>query len=451
MAFDPISALIGLGTSIFNSGQQKKQAQAQRDAMNQAAAREQALSQQQLDYYRQADAEERKFQQQAIDLQNQMFQQELASGKSYQQAQADAIAKAQQMGLNTAGLGMAGDIAQSQMGLNTQLGLMGMQQQENLPQRQAQLSSLQALPYLQALLGLPAYAIPTTLQQGNPQSLAQDVLGNVMGTNQALQPMLKDIARGGQGQPGATPSLASMVGQGCAPASATTSTQLTPANINLSPLMAESPLYKLQQDLLEKSILRNAAANGGLSSTQTQFALSDANRRLAAEQADKLVSRLSQVAGMGMGAPPSNIGSQFSSALAGSLSNLGSIGQNFGGLAELALKVPDNRTPLYGQYSQNMGNLLTGIGNSRAQNLGNMGNALLNSGQIGNTLTTRAATTPQPNWFSSFGPQTLNDIYSWYKSNNTFSPSTLGNSPAISIGQQAGQNAGSLRNQWGGY
>ena len=163
-----------------------------------------------------------------------------------------------------------------------------------LPYQLASLSALQALPQLQQLLGIDAYAIPTTVSQTGLPSV------DMMGQYEAM------VNRLGHGMPyvqqGSYNAGEAPFGGGMSyisPATTNTSLRKLAPTPDLSYAIKPSPLYDWQ---LRESTrgLNNQLASSGLSgSTYAQRELGRRSQDLAAQERERLVKNLQWLAELG--------------------------------------------------------------------------------------------------------------------------------------------------------
>lgn len=178
--------LLPLGLTYLAYQSSKNAANAQADAYTQAAILAAQGNQAYLDYLKEAAAKEEMLQREALRMQQEMF---LNSLKAEGGLQTAALKAAEQQRL----LELAAALSSAQTGLNIQLALMDMAQKEALPQNLARLSALTALPYLQALQGLPAYEIPTTLTTGDPLKLQTSLADRFLSTFSKLSDVIPSV------------------------------------------------------------------------------------------------------------------------------------------------------------------------------------------------------------------------------------------------------------------
>jgi hypothetical protein len=210
----------------------------------------------------------------------------------------------------------------------------------SLPTQAASLSALQALPQLQMLMGMPAYDLPTSIDQSLPPSVN-------------LAQLYQNAQGGGAG--------AASGGAGAA----------TPGNFALKPYSGKaidvtaSPLFKWQNKQMQENVNRNLAARGFGSSPAAAAILADEYSKLTGAETDKTVSRLQQMVGMGAGMPGATGGEAAGTTMANATGNIGS------NLSNIYNQAANARAGLYEQAGQTQAAAYSGLG----QSIGQMGAA----------------------------------------------------------------------------
>lgn len=224
--------------------------------------------------------------------------------------------------------------ADKQMAYDINRGQFASNQQNIQPYQMASLSALQALPQLQQLLGVNAYALPTSISPYTPPQV------NFADTYARTQEQL--FPTGDTAAPGATatPTNSSGVGEvgsglrvsmrptndagvAAQPATGGTTTQsLTPYTGDAYDLN-NSPLYKWQKQQMEEGLRNQLAASGLSGGTYAQRELARNEQSLAAQERERVVGNLQSLATMGM--QGANLGqSSFSLPQSSDLLNAGS-------------------------------------------------------------------------------------------------------------------------------
>lgn len=211
----------------------------------------------------------------------------------------------------------------------------------NLPTQAASLSALQALPQLQMLMGMPAYNLPTTIDTSAPPRV--DLAGLYRG------------AQTGGGAPGA------VGGVGGAESSQFALTPYTGKAMDIT----ASPLFKWQNKQMQENVNRNLAARGFGSSPAAAAILADEYSKLTGMEADKTVSRLQQMIGLGAGMPGATGGEAAGTTMANATGNIGS------NLSNIYNQAANARAGLYEQAGQTQAAAYSGLG----QSIGQMGAA----------------------------------------------------------------------------
>lgn len=189
---EALTLIGGLG-SLFGGNDQA-------DAINEQAAAQAAANAQYIEYLKQALAQGKELNLAGLELQRNLLQQALNEAATGRTDTLNALRA-------TTGLNLGSNLTNAQIGMDTQLGMLAGQQAENLPFQTARLSALGALPYYQAMLGLPAYQIPTTVTQVNPLAFQRDLLAQLQSNMGAVQPMVNNLLPLGSTSPGQLPTL----------------------------------------------------------------------------------------------------------------------------------------------------------------------------------------------------------------------------------------------------
>jgi hypothetical protein len=370
-------ALSGIG-AIGNYFSNKDAAKRQAEALREAAAQQAMAQKEYMAFLQSASDREQAFNERGLSMQQDMFNRSLAE----QGRGTDLSLRA---ALSQGALGMGAGLASANMGQNLQLALMRASMDEAQPQTQAGLSALQALPYLQAALGLPAYSMPTSINTVDPNSLRQDYAGELQRAT-GISANLLNQQFGSTGQPG--PAGAGPNAPIVPPLGATTAAGgTTPGGMNptpytyaLNPTVVDprrqlemSPLFRIQQEENEKAMARQLANRGLLGSSQATSELGDMNRKLIAEESDRNIGRLSSMVNMGMGMAPLNTASQYSGGLMGNLNNISGMANQNLGLSNIYNQAAAGRQSMFQNFGTNMTNQLNTMGSNQAMNLGQMG------------------------------------------------------------------------------
>ena len=224
--------------------------------------------------------------------------------------------------------------ADKQMAYDINRGQFASNQQNIQPYQMASLSALQALPQLQQLLGVNAYALPTSISSYTPPQV------NFADTYARTQEQL--FPTGDTAAPGATATPANSSGVGevgsglrvsmrptndagvaAQPATGGTTTQsLTPYTGDAYDLN-NSPLYKWQKQQMEEGLRNQLAASGLSGGTYAQRELARNEQSLAAQERERVVGNLQSLTSLGM--QGANLGqSSFSLPQSSDLLNAGS-------------------------------------------------------------------------------------------------------------------------------
>lgn len=238
---------------------------------------------------------------------------------------------------------LAATLAGGQAGLD--LARQGAIQQMSwqLPTQAASLSALQALPQMQALMGMPAYNIPTTIDTSAPGRV--DLAG------------LYQNALAGQGSAG---SMGGSVAGGAT--GGTSQFALTPYTGKTMDISA-SPLFKWQQQQMQENVNRGLAARGYGSSPAGAAILADEYSKLLGAETDKTYNRLASMVGMGAGMPGATGGTAVGTQMANIPGNVAS------NLSNLYNQSAAQRAGLYEGAGTTLSSGLTALG-SQAGALG---------------------------------------------------------------------------------
>ena len=238
------------------------------------------------------------------DKTNALIQSGIDAQTAYQLAALDEVKSSGQRStaIATADKQMAYDINRGQFASN---------QQNIQPYQMASLSALQALPQLQQLLGVNAYALPTSISSYTPPQV------NFADTYARTQEQL--FPTGDTAAPGATATPANSSGVGevgsglrvsmrptndagvaAQPATGGTTTQsLTPYTGDAYDLN-NSPLYKWQKQQMEEGLRNQLAASGLSGGTYAQRELARNEQSLAAQERERVVGNLQSLTSLGM-------------------------------------------------------------------------------------------------------------------------------------------------------
>lgn len=240
---------------------------------------------------------------------------------------------------------LAATLAGGQAGLD--LARQGAMQEMSwrLPTQAASLSALQALPQMQALMGMPAYNIPTTIDTSAPGRV--DLAG-------LYQNALAGGSTGGAGSMGSAPVGGATGG--------TSQFALTPYTGKTMDISA-SPMFKWQQQQMQENVNRGLAARGYGSSPAGAAILADEYSKLLGSETDKTYNRLASMVGMGAGMPGATGGTAVGTQMANIPGNVAS------NLSNLYNQSAAQRAGLYEGAGQSMASGLTALG-SQAGALG---------------------------------------------------------------------------------
>jgi hypothetical protein len=458
---------VALGLGYYSYKNQKDAQKAQQDALQQMQAASMTGTQEYLDYLNRALEQEKLLTQQGmqqqealtregIDQQMQMFQKALGEEQAGRQA-------AMQVAMAEGASQLAAGLLSGQLGLDTQLALMRAAQEERRPYQMAQLGALQALPYLQTMLGLPAYKIPTTSKELAPETLGRNLTGEYQATIGQISPIIQGLMGiSGTGQPSTgtasgavpwgirtTPILTAKDGQVTEvspgrtltsdsvppayfplaglpvniplPTGGTMQAQpgyesysLEPAQVNISDFLSSSPIYQLQKRKGEEAINAALAARGLGRSSYAVKQLGDFNRELAAQETEKQLARLQSLVNLGMGgtALAGVTPSSYSGALGGITGGLG--GLRTGDISSILNQAANARTNLYSGLGQSLQQVYSGLGaglaggyqgmaNASGRYLSDIGNVLGQSGinQAALNYQSQLLRSQQPSWLDS--------------------------------------------------
>jgi hypothetical protein len=264
---------------------------------------------------------------------------------------------------------LAATLAGGQAGLD--LARQGAMQEMSwrLPTQAASLSALQALPQMQALMGMPAYNIPTTIDTSAPGRV--DLAG------------LYQNALAGQGGAGSVGG--SSVGGATGGTSQFALTPYTGKTMDIS----ASPMFKWQQQQMQENVNRGLAARGYGSSPAGAAILADEYSKLLGSETDKTYNRLASMVGMGAGMPGATGGAAVGTQMANIPGNVAS-----------------NLSNLYNQSAQQRAGLYEGAGTTMASSLSALGSQ---AGALGQQQAGLALGSAGPSPLS-----TIMDIYGMY-------------------------------------
>ncbi len=226
---------------------------------------------------------------------------------------------------------LATSIASSQAQYDLARMVNAQNQAAQMPYQMARLSALQALPQMQQLLGVNAYAIPTTVRQSQLPEMDMAAIyqatQNRLGTegnayrNAAIAAGADPAKLGYTGMP--------YMGSGTYPGSVVsqmvnqeptefTLKQLQPTR-NLEYAIQASPLYKWQLGEATRGLNNQLAAAGLSSSTYAQRELGRRAESLAAQERERQIANLQWLTQQGLGGQP----------MSGTMAtpNIGSLGQ----------------------------------------------------------------------------------------------------------------------------
>jgi len=308
------------------------------------------------------------------DQTQQYIQQGADAQMAYQQAalqQYQDLAN-RQLAVGTADKQMAYDIARGQFASN---------QQNMLPYQQASLSSLQALPMLQQLLGIPAYNISQDISQYTPPEVNYADLYEASQNRMFPQAEEGAATEGPRGNPVMAPQIAGSIrGEGVTPSTSvpagTTTTQALTPYTGAAYNMEGSPLFKFQKQVMEEDLAAQLAAAGLSGGTYAQRELARQNLGLAAQERERVVGNLQQMVGMGMG------GAQLGQASFQTPQSANIAGM-YGNMATDVASFYGNMGAIQGQLgSQTAQNMMAGM-NAQAQQPSGLQTALQMASQFG--------------------------------------------------------------------
>lgn len=341
----------------------------------------------------------------------QYIQQGADAQMAYQQAamkQYQDLAN-RQLAVGTADKQMAYDIARGQFASN---------QQNMLPYQQASLSSLQALPMLQQLLGMPAYNISKDISQYTPPEVNYANMYEASQNQMFPQAEEGTTTEGPRGNPVMAPQLAGSIrGEGAAPSTnvspGTTSTQSLTPYTGPAYDMQGSPLFQFQKQTIEEDLAGQLAAAGLSGGTYAQRELARQNASLAAQERERVVGNLQQMVGMGMGG--SSLGqASFQTPQSANIAGM------YGDMATNTAQFLGNMGAIQGQLgSQSAQNMMAGM-NAQAQQPSGVQTALQMASQFGWLGGNKPAAAPAAtsssgsSWLNFFNPITTpvtNTIY----------------------------------------
>lgn len=335
------------------------------------------------------------------DQTQQYIQQGADAQMAYQQAamkQYQDMAN-RQLAVGTADKQMAYDIARGQFSSN---------QQNMLPYQQASLSSLQALPMLQQLLGMPAYNISQNISQYTPPEVNYADMYEASQNQMFPQTEEGAATEGPRGNPVMAPQVAGSIrGEGAAPSTSvspgTTTTQALTPYTGPAYDMQGSPLFQFQKQTMEEDLSAQLAAAGLSGGTYAQRELARQNLGLAAQERERVVGNMQQMVGMGMGG--SSLGqASFQTPQSANIAGM------YGDMATDLASFYGNMGAIQGQLgSQTAQNMMAGM-NAQAQQPSGIQTALQMASQFGwmggNKPAAPAAATSSSSssWLNFFNP-----------------------------------------------
>jgi len=346
------------------------------------------------------------------DQTQQYIQQGADAQMAYQQAalqQYQDLAN-RQLAVGTADKQMAYDIARGQFASN---------QQNMLPYQQASLSSLQALPMLQQLLGIPAYNISQDISQYTPPEVNYANLYEASQNRMFPQAEEGAATEGPRGNPVMAPQIAGSIrGEGVTPSTSvpagTTTTQALTPYTGAAYNMEGSPLFKFQKQVMEEDLTAQLAAAGLSGGTYAQRELARQNLGLAAQERERVVGNLQQMVGMGMGG--SSLGqASFQTPQSANIAGM------YGNMATDVTSMYGNMGAIQGQLGmQTAQNMMAGM-NAQAQQPSSLQTALQMASQFGwlggnkpAAAAPAATSSSGSSWLNFFNPVTTpvtNTIY----------------------------------------
>jgi len=266
----------------------------------------------------------------------------LAAQKSYAEqglnAYTDYMQKALQSSTEGQDKAIAAQLAGSQAALD--LARQGAAQKMSwaLPTQAASLSALQALPQMQALLGMQAYNLPTSIDTSTPGSVNLAQL-----YKNAQQGLSTGGATGGTAGAGGTTSSYAL-------------TPYTGKTINIE----NSPLFNYQNKQMQENVNRALMARGYGASPAGAAILANEYAKLTANEADKTYGRLQSMfqAGAGMGGATG--GEAAGTTMGNAVSGLGS------NLSNIYNQAANARSGLYEQAGQTASSMYSALGNQAA-------------------------------------------------------------------------------------
>jgi len=302
---------------------------------------------------------------------------------------------------------LASGLATSQTQYDLARAVNAQNQAATLPYQMARLSSLQALPQMQQLLGIDAYAIPTQVTQS--QLPEMDMTSAYEQTQNRLG-MDENAYRNAAIAAGADPSKLSNVGMPYGSVNAggtstgtsqplTTTTELKKLQPtqNLEYAIQSSPLYKWQLGEATRGLNNQLASSGLSGSTYAQRELGRRAESLAAQERERQISNLQWLTQQGMGGQ----------AYTGNMStpSIGTLGGNQAGMmSDMATGVSQGIAGIGAAQAQGQ----LALANYQAQQPDKLGQLLGAAWMFGGGLDgnqSRASNTSLVNPYSTFANQ----------------------------------------------
>lgn len=208
---------------------------------------------------------------------------------------------------------MASNIASAQTQYDLYRAVNAQNQAAQQPYQMARLSALQSLPQMQQLLGVDAYALPTTIKQTQLPEIDMAAqyqnMQNRLGLegnayrNAAIAAGADPLKLGYTGMPSVSMGGTDM-GTGIAanvPEDQTIALRKLAPTQNLEYAIQSSPLYKWQLNEATRGLNNQLAAAGLSGSTYAQRELGRRSESLAAQERERQISNLQWLTNMGMG------------------------------------------------------------------------------------------------------------------------------------------------------
>ena len=205
--------------------------------------------------------------------------------------------------------------SQTQYDLARQVNMQN--QAATLPYQIARLSSLQALPQMQQLLGIDAYAIPTTVTQSQlpemDMTAAYEQTQNRLGMDQnayrnaaiAAGADPSQLSNLGMPYGAVNAGMGGMGGMGTTatgqPVTTTTDLKKLQPTQNLEYAIQSSPLYKWQMNENTRSLNNQLASSGLSGSTYAQREMGRRAESLTAQERERQIANLQWLTNLGMG------------------------------------------------------------------------------------------------------------------------------------------------------